>query len=47
MYVLHPIVKPGKDPSDSDSYTPTALAPTLSKILERCILIDHGSASTL
>ena len=42
--VLRPIVKPGKDPSDSDSYRPIALAPTLSKIFEWCILIDHRSA---
>ena len=42
--VLHPIIKPGKDPSDSDSYRPTALAPTLSTIFERCILIDHSFA---
>ena len=27
--VLQPILKPGKDPSDSDSYRPIALAPTL------------------
>ena len=42
--VLRPIIKPGKDPSDSDSYRPIALAPTLSKIFEWCILIDHGAA---
>ena len=35
--VLHPMVKPGKDPCDSDSYRPIALAPTLSKIFEWCI----------
>ena len=42
--VLQPILKPGKDPSDSDSYRPIALAPTLSKIFEWTILIDHRSA---
>ena len=42
--VLRPIIKPGKDPCDSDSYRPIALAPTLSKIFEWCILIDHGAA---
>ena len=41
--VLQPILKPGKDPSDSDSYRPIALAPTLSKIFEWTILIDHRS----
>ena len=28
------ILKPGKDPSNSDSYRPIALAPTLSKVFE-------------
>ena len=42
--VLQPILKPGKDPSDSDSYRPIALAPTLSRIFEWTILIDHRSA---
>ena len=44
--VLQPIIKPGKDPCDSDSYRPIALAPTLCKIFERCILIDHGATFT-
>ena len=42
--ILQPILKPGKDPSDSDSYRPIALAPTLSKVFEWCILIDHRSS---
>ena len=41
--VLQPILKPGKDPSDSDNYRPIALAPTLSKIFEWSILIDNRS----
>ena len=45
--VLQPIIKTGKDPSDSDSYRPIALAPTLSKVFEWCILIDHKSVSLL
>ena len=36
--VLQPILKPGKDPTNSDSYRPIALAPTLSKVLEWCAL---------
>ena len=32
--VSQPILKPGKDPSDSDNYRPIALAPTVSKIFE-------------
>ena len=28
--IMQPIPKPGKDPSDSDSYRPIALAPTLT-----------------
>ena len=39
--ILKPILKPGKDPSNSDSYRPIALAPTLSKLFEWCILIEH------
>ncbi len=41
--VLVPIPKPLKDPSNSDSYRPIALAPNLSKALERCILIKYRS----
>ena len=44
--VLQPIIKTGKDPSDSDSYRPIALAPILSKVFEWCILIDHRSVFT-
>ncbi len=32
-----------KDPSNSDSYRPIALAPNLSKALERCILNKYRS----
>ena len=36
-----------KDPGNSDSYRPIALAPTLSKMLEWCILIfDEAAFST-
>ena len=42
--ILKPILKPGKDPSNSDSYRPIALAPTLSKLFEWCILIEHKPA---
>ena len=42
--ILQLIPKPGKDPSSSDNYRPIALAPTLSKILEWCILIAYHSA---
>ena len=45
--VLQPVLKPGKDPGNSDSYRPIALAPTLSKVLEWCILIfDEAAFST-
>ena len=36
--ILVPIPKPGKDPSNSDNYCPIALAPTLSKVFEWCLL---------
>ena len=42
--VLQPLLKPGKDPCKSDSYRPITLAPTLSKVFERCILIIYNSA---
>ena len=42
--ILHPLLKPGKDPCKSDSCRPIALAPTLSKVFERCILIIYNSA---
>ena len=41
--ILVPIPKPGKDPSSSDNYRPIALAPTLSKIFEWCILLEFQS----
>jgi len=41
--VLVPIPKPHKDPSVSDSYRPIALAPNLSKVLEKCILFRYRS----
>ena len=37
-------LKPGKDPSDSDSCQPIALTHTLSKIFEWTILIDYRLA---
>ena len=37
--ILHLILKPGKDPSVSDNYSPIALAPTLSKVFEWCVLM--------
>ena len=36
---LKPIPKPHKDRSNSDNYRPIALAPNLSKVLERAILL--------
>lgn len=42
--VLQPIIKPGKDPSDSDSYRAIALALILSKVFEWCILIQYEPA---
>lgn len=42
--ILQPIPKPGKDPSSSDNYRSIALAPTLSKVFERCILIQFHAA---
>ena len=44
--VLVPIHKQGKNPSVSDSYRPIALASTLSKILEWCLLIQYASHFT-
>ena len=44
--IMQPIPKPGKDPSDSDSYRPIALAPTLSKVFEWCILLEFSSSFT-
>ena len=35
-----PIPKSGKDPRDSSSYCAIALAPTLSKALEWCLLLQ-------
>ena len=39
-----PVPKPQKDPSISDHYRPIALAPNLSKVLERCILQTYSSS---
>ena len=45
--VMHPIPKPKKDASMSDNYRSIALAPTLSKVFEWCILIKfHGAFAT-
>ena len=46
---LVPIPKPRKDPTLSDNYRPIALAPNLSKVLERCILMysKHFATSDL
>jgi hypothetical protein len=41
---MQPIPKPGKDPSNSNNYRSIALAPTLSKVLEWCILIQFRDA---
>lgn len=41
---LQIIPKPGKDPTVSDSYRPIALCPTLSKVLQWCILLTYGNA---
>ena len=40
---LKPIPKPHKDRSNSDNYRPIALAPNLSKVLERAILLCYQS----
>ena len=42
--ILQPIPKPGKDPSNSDNYRPIALAPTLSKVFELCLLNECRTA---
>ena len=42
--ILQPIPKPEKYPSDSDSYQSIALAPTLSKVFEFCVLLDYSSS---
>ena len=44
--LLVPIPKSDKDPANSDSYRPIALAPTLSKALEWCILLLHPTSFT-
>ena len=41
--ILVPIPKPGKNLSSSDSYCPIALAPTLSKVFEWCLLFNFQS----
>ena len=38
--ILVPVPKSGKDPTNVDNYRPIALASTLSKALEWCILIQ-------
>ena len=38
--ILVPVPKPGKDPTTGDNYRPIALASTLSKALEWCLLIQ-------
>ena len=44
---MQPIPKPKKDASMSDKYRSIALAPTLSKVFEWCILIKfHGAFAT-
>ena len=43
--ILVPIPKPGKDLSYSDNYHPIALAPTLSKVFEWCLLFKFSLAS--
>ena len=42
--IVVPVPKPHKDPSLSDNYRPIALAPNLSKVLERCILQTYSSS---
>ena len=44
---VRPVPKPGKDPTVSDNYRPIALAPTLSKILESCILLEFEHYSVI
>ena len=44
--ILVPVLKPGKDSSCGDSYRPIALASTLSKILEWCILLKFNYLQT-
>ena len=44
LYPSGIIPKPGKDPTCSDNYRPIALAPTLSNILEWCILLIYGDS---
>ena len=44
--IMQPIPKPGQDSSISDNYRSIALAPTLSKVLEWCILIQFHEAFT-
>ena len=44
--ILQPIPKPGKDPSSSDNYRPIALAPTLSKVFELCLLNEYRASFT-
>ena len=42
--ILVPIPKGQKDPSMSENYHPIALAPTLSKVLEWCVLTQYSSS---
>ena len=42
--ILQLILKPGKDPPCPNNYRPIALAPTLSKVLEWCIVLIYGDS---
>ena len=45
--ILQPVPKPGKDPSrNSDNYRPIALALTLSKVFELCLLNEYRASFT-
>ena len=44
--ILVPIPKENKDPTLSDNYHPVVLAPTLSKALEWCILLNYSGYFT-
>ena len=41
--ILVPVPKPNKNATCSESYRPIALAPHLSKVLEKCILMQYSS----
>ncbi len=44
--MIVPIPKSAKDPANSENYRPVALAPTLSKALEWCILLRYPTSFT-